>query len=92
VFGRQCRAYHPKATIKQRGSNGRAVRSAITVEEDKRAWEPRTAALTYTQIGAELGIAESTACESAKRGAAMIPTEGMIELKKAELVKLDRIE
>ena len=32
--------------------------------------------LTYTQIGAELGTAESTACESATCGAAMDPTRG----------------
>jgi hypothetical protein len=31
-----------------------AVGSAITVEQDKRAWELRTASLTYAQIGAEL--------------------------------------
>jgi hypothetical protein len=68
------------------------VRSAFTVERDKRAWELRTASLTYAQIGAELGIAESAACESVMRGATLIPTEDIIELKKSELAKLDRIE
>jgi hypothetical protein len=68
------------------------VRSAFTVEQDKRASELRTASLTYAQIGAELGIAESTACESVMRGSALIPTEDIIELKKSELAKLDRIE
>jgi Ni,Fe-hydrogenase III large subunit len=78
--------------IKQRGSNGRAVRSAATAEQDKRAWELRTRSLTYSQIGGILGIAASTAYESATCGAALVPTEGMIELKRAELAKLDRIE
>ncbi len=68
------------------------MRSAFTVEQDTRAWELRTASLTYAQIGAELGIAESTAYESAMRGAALIPTEDMVEAKKVELAKLDRIE
>ncbi len=68
------------------------MRSAFTVEQDKRAWELRIASLTYAQIGTELGIAESTAFESAMRGAALIPTEDMVELKKAELAKPDRIE
>jgi hypothetical protein len=64
------RLYHPKMTIRQRASNGRAVRAPETVEQDKRAWELRTLSLTYAQIATELGIGESTACESATRGAA----------------------
>jgi hypothetical protein len=86
------RLYHPKMTIRQRSSNGRAVRSAVTAEQDKRAWELRTLSLTYAQIATELGIGESTACESATRGAALIPTEGMVEAKKCEVAKLDRRE
>lgn len=85
-------AYHPKVNIKVRSGNGRAIRAPETVEQDKRAWELRTLSLTYAQIGIELGIAESTACESATRGAALMPTEGMVEAKKCEVAKLDRRE
>jgi hypothetical protein len=46
--------YHPKMAIRQRSSNGRAVRSAVTVEQDLRAWDLRTASLTYAQIGPNL--------------------------------------
>ena len=84
--------YHPKVTIKARSGNGRAIRAPETVEQDKRAWELRTRSLTYAQIATELGIAESTACESATRGAALIPTESMVEAKKCEVAKLDRRE
>ena len=57
-LGRQCapirpKPYHPKMIIRQRSSNGRAVRSAFTVEQDTRAWELRMASLTYAQIGTE---------------------------------------
>jgi hypothetical protein len=48
--------------------------------------------LTFAQIAIELGIGESTACESATRGAALIPTERMVEAKKCEVAKLDRRE
>jgi hypothetical protein len=78
--------------IRARSGNGRAIRAPETVEQDMRAWELRTRSLTYGQIASELGIAESTAAESARRGAALIPTEGMVEAKKCEVAKLDRRE
>ena len=46
--------------------------------------------LTYAQITTELSIDESTACESATRGAALIPTEGMIDVKKCEVAQTFR--
>jgi hypothetical protein len=77
--------------IKQRASNGRAVRAADTVAQDWRAWELRRQHLTYREIGAELGIDPSTAYDAVQRAAQMIPTEGATEMKQAMLEDMDRM-
>jgi hypothetical protein len=77
--------------IKQRSSNGRAVRSADTVAQDWRAWDLRCQQLTYREIGAELGIDPSTAYDAVQRAAQMIPTEGAAEMKQAMLDEMDRM-
>jgi DNA-binding CsgD family transcriptional regulator len=51
----------------QRGSNGRAVRSAETIERDARAWELRVEHLTYQQIGDQLGITKEGARQAVER-------------------------
>ncbi len=48
--------------------------------------------LTYAQIGEKLGISTSTAFERVQRGMQAVPTEGVIEARRMELAKLDRIE
>jgi hypothetical protein len=83
--------YHPNMGIRQRSSNGRAVRSADTVAQDWRAWDLRCQHLTYREIGAELGIDPSTAYDEVQRAAQMIPTEGAAEMKQAMLDEMDRM-
>lgn len=77
--------------IRQRSSNGRAVRAADTVAQDWRAWELRCQHLTYREIGAELGIDPSTAYDAVQRAAQMAPTEGAPEVKQAMLDEMDRM-
>ena len=48
--------------------------------------------MTYQQIATELGVSVSTAYESAMRGMQAVPTEGVVEAKRLELLKLDVIE
>jgi hypothetical protein len=56
----------PNMGIKQRSSYGRAVRAADTVAQDGRAWDLRCQHQTYREIGAELGMDPSTACDAAQ--------------------------
>jgi hypothetical protein len=49
-------SYDLPTAIRQRGSNGRAVHSAETIEHDARAWGLRVERLTYQVIGDELGM------------------------------------
>lgn len=77
-------------SIKQRGSNGRAVRAADTLAQDWRAWDLRCQHLTYREIGAELGIDPSTAYDAVSRAAQMIPTDCAAEMKPAMLDEMDR--
>jgi hypothetical protein len=91
MAGRHPAAYHPNMSIKQRASNGRAVRAADTVAQDWRAWDLRCQHLTYREIGAELGIDRSTAYDAVQRAAQMIPTEGAAEMKHAMLEEMDRM-
>ena len=84
-------AYHPNMPIKQRRSNGRAVRAADTVAQDWRAWDLRCQRLTYREIGAELGIDPPTAYDAVQRAAHMIPSEGAAEAKQAMLDEMDRM-
>jgi hypothetical protein len=79
-------------SIKARDGHGRAIRTVQTIQQDQRAAELRSASLTYPQIAAELGVSVTTAYESAMRGMAAVPTEGQIEAKRLELLKLDRRE
>jgi hypothetical protein len=48
--------------------------------------------MTYPQIAVELGVSVTTAYDSAMRGMAAVPTEGQVEVKRPDLLKLDRIE
>lgn len=79
-------------TIKARDGHGRAIRTLGTIEQDQRAAEMRSVSMTYPQIANELGVSVTTAHESVMRGMAAVPTEGQIEAKRLELLKLDRIE
>jgi hypothetical protein len=74
-------AYHPNMGIKQRSSNGRAIRAADTIAQDWLAWDLRCQHLTYREIGAELGVDRSTAYDAVQRAAQMIPTAGAAEMK-----------
>ena len=60
--------------------------------QDQRAAEMRSVSMTYQQIATELGVSVSTAYESAMRGMQAVPTEGVVEAKRLELLKLDVIE
>jgi hypothetical protein len=85
------RPYHANMGIRQRSSNGRAVRPADTVAQDWRAWDLRCQHLTYREIGEELGIDPSTAFDAVQRAAQMIRTEGAVEMKQAMLDETDRM-
>jgi hypothetical protein len=65
-------------SIKQRCSNGCAVRAADTVVQDWQAWELRCKHLTYREIGGELGIDPSTAYDVVQRAAQMVPDRGRL--------------
>lgn len=78
-------------SIRARSGNGRAVRAPETIVQDQRAWELKCLHYTDRQIAVELGIAPTTAMESWKRGAAMMPTPNMIEERQAMLDELDRV-
>jgi hypothetical protein len=78
-------------SIKQRSSNGRAVRSAGTVAQDWRAWDLRCQHKTYREIGEELGIDPSTAYDSVLRATRMLPNERAEEMTKSMLAEMDRM-
>src|SRR5665213_281713 len=73
----------------QRGSNGRAVRSAETIERDVRTWALRVEHLTYQQIGDELGITKKGARQAVERHAKSIPVEAVADVKQIVLEELD---
>jgi len=75
--------------INQRGSNGRAVRSAETIERDARAWELRVEHLTYQEIGDQLGITKEGARQAVERHAKTIPVEAVADVKQMILDELD---
>ncbi len=77
--------------IKQRSTNGRAVRAGQTIAHNWRAWDLRCQHLTYREIGPELGIGPSTAYDAVQRAAQMVPTEGAVETKQAMLEEMDRM-
>lgn len=82
-------SYARVMSINQRGSNGRAVRSAKTVKRDARAWELRVEHLTYQQIGDELGITKEGARQAVERHAKTIPVEAVADVKQLVLDQLD---
>jgi hypothetical protein len=73
----------------QRGSNGRAVRSAETIERDVRAWALRVEHLTFKQIGDELGITKEGARQAVERHANTIPVEAVADVKQIVSEELD---
>jgi hypothetical protein len=80
--------------MKARDGHGRYIRSAQTVEQDRRAAELRSASLSLDQIAAELGVHRTTAGRAADRGLLAIATdsESLAAAKANELLKLDRRE
>jgi hypothetical protein len=81
-----------KSSIRARDGHGRAIRALETVAQDQRAAELRSSSLTYAQIGDQLGISVTSACESAMRGMVAVPTDDVVAAKQLELAKLDRRE
>src|ERR1700686_1926068 len=73
----------------QRGSNGRAVRSAETIERAAWAWELPVEALTYQQIGDQLGITKEAARQEVDCHAKTIPVEAVADVKQIVLEELD---
>jgi hypothetical protein len=76
--------------IGQPGSNGRAARSAATIEGDAHAWELRVEHLTYQQIGDELGITKEGARQAVERHAKSIPVEPDADVKQIVLEALTK--
>jgi len=75
--------------INQRGSNGRAVRSAETAMRDLRAWELRVEHRTYQEIGDQLGMTKEGARQAVERHAKTIPAEAVADVQQLVLDQLD---
>lgn len=78
--------------VVQRGSNGRAIRAAETVERDAKAWALRVGRATYAAIGRELGVTTEAARQSVQRHARSLASEELAEVKQQVLAELDVFE
>ena len=77
---------------KAHDGNGLYTRTPAQIAQDNRAAEMRSMGMTYQQIGDSLGVSKQAAHAAVQRAIREIPTDGAEDVRRVELMKLDRLE